>query len=140
MVYAIFKQDTKELVASIDTDKNDVILKSGFEAAVGDSESKLNSFTESKGLEKPKTKLTKDDVLSTIKGEDYTILNDGRTTICQLTLKNGFTVVGFSACVDPKNFDKELGQSIAKDNAVEKVWELEGYLLRQRLFEKGLVE
>ena len=137
MVYTIFKQDTKELVASIDTDKNDVILKSGFEAAVGDSESKLNSFTESKGLEKPKTKLTKDDVLSTIKGEDYTILNDGRTTICQLTLKNGFTVVGFSACVD---FDKELGQSIAKDNAVEKVWELEGYLLRQRLFEKGLVE
>lgn len=87
-----------------------------------------------------KTKLTKDDVLGAIKKEDYTVLNDGRTTICQLTLQNGFTVVGVSACVDPKNYDKELGQSIAKDNAVEKVWELEGYLLRQRLFEKGLVK
>lgn len=79
-----------------------------------------------------KTKLTKDDVLGAIKKEDYTILNDGRTTICQLTLQNGFTVVGVSACVDPKNFDK--------DNAIEKVWELEGYLLRKRLFERGLVK
>lgn len=87
-----------------------------------------------------KTKLTKDDVLGAIKKEDYTVLNDGRTTICQLTLQNGFTVIGDSACVDPKNYDKELGQSIAKDNAVEKVWELEGYLLRQRLFEQGLVK
>ena len=87
-----------------------------------------------------KTKLTKDDVLGAIRKEDYTVLNDGRTTICQLTLQNGFTVVGVSACVDPKNFDKEIGQGIAKDNAVEKVWELEGYLLRQRLFEKGLVK
>lgn len=87
-----------------------------------------------------KTKLTKDDVLGAIKKEDYTVLNDGRTTVCQLTLQNGFTVVGVSACVDPKNFDKEIGQDIAKDNAVEKVWELEGYLLRQRLFEKGLVK
>lgn len=87
-----------------------------------------------------KTKLTQDDVLGAIKKEDYTVLNDGRTTICQLTLQNGFTVVGVSACVAPKNFDKEIGQNIAKDNAVEKVWELEGYLLRQRLFEKGLVE
>ena len=87
-----------------------------------------------------KTKLTQDDVLGAIKKEDYTVLNDSRTTICQLTLQNGFTVIGVSACVDPKNFDKEIGQNIAKDNAVEKVWELEGYLLRQRLFEKGLVE
>ena len=86
-----------------------------------------------------KTKLTKEDILAAVKKEDYTVLNDGRTTICQLTLQNGFTVVGFSACVDPKNFDKELAQNIAKDNALEKVWELEGYLLRQKLFEKGIV-
>ncbi|MBR6079917.1 MAG: hypothetical protein IKP60_07160 [Treponema sp.] len=86
-----------------------------------------------------KTKLTKEDILAAVKKEDYTVLNDGRTTICQLTLQNGFTVVGFSACVDPKNFDKELGQNIAKNNALEKVWGLEGYLLRQRLFEKGII-
>ena len=90
-------------------------------------------------MNEEKTKLTEDDILVAVKKEDYTVLNDGRTTICQLTLQNGFTVVGFSACVDPKNYDKNLGESIAKDNALEKVWELEGYLLRQRLFEKGLV-
>ena len=90
-------------------------------------------------MNEEKTKLTEDDILAAVKKEDYTVLNDGRTTICQLTLQNGFTVVGFSACVDPKNYDKNLGESIAKDNALEKVWELEGYLLRQRLFEKGLV-
>jgi hypothetical protein len=91
-------------------------------------------------MSEEKTKLTKEDVLSAIKTEDYVVLNDKRTTVCQLTLRNGFTVIGVSACVDPKNFNKELGRSIAKDNAVEKVWELEGYLLRQRLFEKGIVE
>lgn len=90
-------------------------------------------------MDKEKTSLTKDDILSAIKKENYTVLNDGRTTICQLTLQNGFTVIGFSSCVDPKKFDEKLGQSIAKDNAVEKVWELEGYLLRQRLFEKGYI-
>lgn len=56
-------------------------------------------------------------------------------TICVLTLKNGFTVTGESACASPENYDRDLGQQIARRNAVEKVWMLEGYLLRQRLAE-----
>lgn len=86
-----------------------------------------------------KNKLSKDDILAKIKNEKYIFLEDGKTTICQLTMQNGFTVLGFSACVDPRNFDKEIGQSVAKDNAVDKVWDLEGYLLQQKLFEAGLI-
>lgn len=55
-------------------------------------------------------------------------------TIAVVTLENGFTVTGESACADPKNFNKELGQKFARDAAIRKIWELEGYLLRQRLF------
>lgn len=54
-------------------------------------------------------------------------------TICVLVLKNGFTVTGESACASPENFNQELGQKIARRNAVEKVWMLEGYALRERV-------
>jgi hypothetical protein len=54
-------------------------------------------------------------------------------TICVLTTKNGFTVLGTSAPADPGNFNAELGGKIAFDNALEQLWLLEGYLLRARL-------
>lgn len=54
-------------------------------------------------------------------------------TICVLVLKNGFTVTGESACASPENFDTEIGRKIARANAVEKIWPLEGYLLKQQL-------
>lgn len=52
----------------------------------------------------------------------------------QLIHPNGFQVgYGASACVDPANFDKELGEEYSKINAIDdasnKLWELEGYLL-----------
>ena len=56
-------------------------------------------------------------------------------TFCVLILKNGFTVTGESACASPENFDPEIGRQIARDNAVDKVWMLEGYLLKQALSE-----
>jgi hypothetical protein len=51
-------------------------------------------------------------------------------TFCVLVLKNGFTVTGESACASPENFDAEIGRKIARDNAINKVWMLEGYLLK----------
>lgn len=56
-------------------------------------------------------------------------------TFCVLVLKNGFTVTGESACASPENFNKELGQKIARENARNKIWALEGYLLKQKLYE-----
>ena len=54
-------------------------------------------------------------------------------TFCVLVLKNGFTVTGESACASPENFDKELGQKIARKHATDKIWALEGYALKERL-------
>lgn len=56
-------------------------------------------------------------------------------TFCLLKLKNGFTVTGESACASPENFDVEIGQRIARENAVQKVWALMGYELKSRLAE-----
>ena len=58
-------------------------------------------------------------------------------TFCVLALKNGFTVTGESACASPENFDADIGRKIARENAVEKIWLLEGYLLKQHLHEQA---
>jgi hypothetical protein len=57
-------------------------------------------------------------------------------TVCVLTLENGFYVTGESACASPENFDEEIGNKIAKENAVAKIWGLEGYLLKQSLHQQ----
>ena len=55
-------------------------------------------------------------------------------TFCVLILKNGFTVTGESACASPENFDKLIGQKLAYENALNKIWQLEGYLLKEQLY------
>lgn len=58
-------------------------------------------------------------------------------TFCVLVLRNGFSVTGEAACVSQENFDPEIGRKVARQNAIQKIWPLEGYLLRQRLYEAG---
>lgn len=67
----------------------------------------------------------------------YHRVPDTTTTICAITLKNGFTVVGESACIDPNNFDQIIGQKIAYENAFEKLWQLEGYRIKAQLAEQA---
>lgn len=54
-------------------------------------------------------------------------------TLCVLTLKNGFTIVGKSACASPENFDTDLGRKIARQDAVNQMWPLLGYALKENL-------
>jgi len=54
-------------------------------------------------------------------------------TFCVLVLRNGFTVTGESACASPENFDAEIGRKVARANAVNKVWPLMGYALKDQL-------
>lgn len=54
-------------------------------------------------------------------------------TFCVLVLKNGFTVTGESACASPENFNAEIGNKIARTNAVQKIWPLMGYALKEKL-------
>ena len=65
---------------------------------------------------------------------------DTVTTICFLTLENGFGVYGHSACVSAENFVKEVGEKIAYDNAFEKIWVLEGYLLKEKIYREMRTE
>jgi hypothetical protein len=58
-------------------------------------------------------------------------------TFCVLLLKNGFTVTGESACASPENFDAEIGRKIARQNAVNRIWPLMGYALKERLSSAG---
>jgi len=62
----------------------------------------------------------------------------GLLTFCVLVLRNGFTVTGESACASPENFNAEVGRKIARANAINKVWPLEGYLLKQMLHDASV--
>jgi hypothetical protein len=80
-------------------------------------------------------KVTLEKIKSKIKGETYLVLPDGRSTLCLITLENGYTVKGLSACVDPAEFDLELGRKYALADATNQIWPLEGYLLAQNMYE-----
>ena len=58
-----------------------------------------------------------------------------KCTVVSCQLPNGFVIVESSACVDPVNYDEEMGIEICMNKIVNKVWELEGYRLQQMLFE-----
>jgi hypothetical protein len=105
-------------------------------------------------------RITPDDIEANIASEHYFTARDGRIgalheetyvgrekpakdnsdllplgllTFCVLVLRNGFTVTGESACASPENFNAEIGRKIARENAVNKIWPLMGYELRNKL-------
>lgn len=110
-----------------------------------------------RGLNAPRVKPA--DVEAAIKSERYFTATDGATadgvhaaangdegdegdatpealdllTFCVLVLHNGFTVTGESACASPANFDAEIGRKVARQNAINKVWPLLGFRLRDRI-------
>lgn len=116
-----------------------------------------------KGLTAPR--ITPADIETNIRSEHYFTATDGRhgaishetyvgrespvkrdkdlapldlLTFCVLVMRNGYTVTGESACASPENFDAEIGRKIARQNAVNKVWSLMGYALREQLSNKTL--
>lgn len=84
------------------------------------------------------SKITKQHVEALIKHEQYTHVNGSTLIICVLHLDNGYTVTGESACADPAIFNESYGRDLARKEAISKVFNLEGYLLRQRMFEESL--
>jgi len=82
---------------------------------------------------RPGPTITFDGIKAKAKTVEY--VESGVLTIAVVTLENGYTVTGQSACADPANYDPEIGRKIAFDNALKEVWPLEGYLLKQRLYD-----
>ena len=73
---------------------------------------------------------------ASIKQVDFMVHPGSCLTVCVVTLLNGYTVTGESACADPKMYDAEIGQKFAFAAAERKVWPLLGYALREELFKK----
>lgn len=98
---------------------------------MSNNEAVVEAEIKAKGLNAPR--VTPEHIDSTIVDEAYHVFPGTTVTVCCLTLRNGFTVIGESACASPANFDPEIGRKIARDNARAKIWALEGYALRERL-------
>lgn len=104
---------------------------------------------QAKGLTAPR--VTPDDIEANIVGEHFWSPTDyqlgcghnigvfdrekiKRHTFCILTLRNGFTVVGVNeGPVSASNFDAELGRKLARANAIDQIWPLLGYALKEKL-------
>jgi hypothetical protein len=99
------------------------------------SEQQIEQNLRAMGLTAPR--LTPQDIDVAITGEDYHVFPGTTVTVCCLKLRNGFTVTGESACASPENFNEQVGRDIARTNARDKIWMLEGYLLRNKLFLQG---
>ena len=127
------------------------------------NDTQIEQYIQDKGLTAPR--ITPADIEANIVSEHYFTARDGRRgaiadgtyvgrerprpaeedlaaldllTFCVIVLKNGFTVTGESACANPENFDAELGRKIARQNAVQKIWPLMGYLLKEQLYQNKI--
>lgn len=95
------------------------------------NEIEIENEIQAKGLNTPR--LNPQMIDETIVSEQYQVFPGTTMTVCALTLRNGFIVIGESAAASPENFDKEIGRKIARENARNKIWALEGYALRNKL-------
>lgn len=98
------------------------------------TDDKIEKEIQEKGLTAPR--ITPERLEEVIVSEQYYVFPNTTFTACLLTLGNGYTVLGESACASPENFNADIGRKIARDNAKNKIWALEGYLLRSKLSEK----
>ena len=72
-------------------------------------------------------RVTKDSIAAQIASAEY--VNRGTLTICIITMQNGFRQLGQSACASPENYDQNIGERLAFEDAFRGLWALEGYLL-----------
>lgn len=79
----------------------------------------------------PAPRVTPDSIEAKIKAVDY--LWHEQLCVCVVTMRNGFKVVGKAAPASPENFNPEMGETFARQDAYRQIWPLEGYLLCERL-------
>ena len=82
------------------------------------------------------TSITSDHLNELADSATVQYFHNKKTTVCIMTLPCGFEVIGTSSVVDKAKFDEFLGRRYAFENAVNKLWELEGYRLQWKLHEQ----
>jgi len=95
----------------------------------------IEAQIQAKNLNAPR--ITPADIDATIKYVEYWVVPNTTTTVCAMILQNNYVLVGTSAAASMANFDQEIGRNIAYRNAREQIWHLQGYLLKQKLYEQG---
>lgn len=81
-------------------------------------------------------RITPEHIKQIMDDAEYAVQHAVYGKVCIVTAKlkhNGFTIVGTGSCVDPSNYDIEMGIKIAKESIESKLWELEGYMLQTKL-------
>lgn len=125
-----------DIVEVVDVSENGMIT-----FAFGDGFIHKGLMTESefeehfKKIENKPTTVTEEWVHEIMENSEYmvdTVFD--KCTIVSCRLPNGFVIVESSACVDPKNYNEEMGSNICLDKIEAKIWELEGYRLQEELY------
>lgn len=107
-------------------------------AKAGQTEEQLETQIKEQGADKY-PRVTKAQVDNRIVSHEFHVFS-GRHTVCVMTLKNGFQISGESAAVSRENFRQNIGEEVAYEKARDKIWELEAYLLRERMASNSLEE
>jgi hypothetical protein len=76
-------------------------------------------------------RISKELIEEQIMNVDY--LMHGVTTICVITLQNGFKAVGTSTPAAEKNYMEDVGKRYAYENAFRDLWPVFGFSLKDRL-------
>lgn len=83
---------------------------------------------------RPAPRVKRDDIIDRIDLITFDSLET--VTICTITLDNGYSVRGEAACVNKENFDEQIGDRYAFDDAFKKLWPLFGFLLAETQFQE----
>lgn len=91
------------------------------------SDDRIEQEIDEKQLNAPR--VTIEMIMGEIDRKIFQRIEDTNVTICVLILKNGFSVIGHSACVSNENFNEEIGNELAMKNAIDQCWQLFGFKL-----------
>jgi hypothetical protein len=81
----------------------------------------------------PGDHITEEYMRGRIKSVDFHRIG-ATVTLCSITLDNGYSVRGESACVDPANYNQAVGENLSSDDAFRKLWPIFGFLLAEKRF------
>ena len=59
---------------------------------------------------------------------------DKPVTYVEVRMKNGFTVRETTTCVDPANYNEEIGKEICLKRIADTIWLLLGYALQDKIY------
>lgn len=73
--------------------------------------------------------ITPETIRNAIKCKEFHLFRGTTHIVCCVTLNCGFTVIGEAACANPEEFDADIGQSCALEDAERKIGKLLAYTM-----------